>query len=237
MTIALAATDASRQMPAKRIRPKLAGSLMILDKHDGIPHVLMGRRAAGHLFMPNVYVFPGGKVDRTDYFVRTNNSLQVNAKAKMEALRPLLNGRQAHACAVAAIRETYEEVSLLLSSETDRTRDWAIRIESGYKPDLTPLRPVARAITPAGEVRRYDTHFFAVPRSAFADQEPAESDELQDLQWIPLSEPDRVPMHVITQRVFSDLTERVAQEGLILAAHGPVPNYRRLKGKFYRTIA
>jgi 8-oxo-dGTP pyrophosphatase MutT (NUDIX family) len=39
----------------------------------------MGQRHASHRFMPNQYVFPGGRVDRADSSVRVGTTLREEA--------------------------------------------------------------------------------------------------------------------------------------------------------------
>jgi len=46
--------------------PRDAASLLVLRATPAGPDVLMGLRGAGHRFMPNRLVFPGGAVDRAD---------------------------------------------------------------------------------------------------------------------------------------------------------------------------
>ncbi len=48
------------------MRPRLAASLILTRREGDRIDVLMGRRSAKHVFMPNKYVFPGGRVDRAD---------------------------------------------------------------------------------------------------------------------------------------------------------------------------
>ena len=43
-----------------------AASLIVLRRDTSAPAVLMGLRGAGHRFMPNRLVFPGGAVDPGD---------------------------------------------------------------------------------------------------------------------------------------------------------------------------
>ncbi|MFW8695960.1 NUDIX hydrolase, partial [Mesorhizobium japonicum] len=47
-------------------RPKDAATL-ILTRGGSKPEVLMGRRAPGHVFMASKWVFPGGRIDRSDF--------------------------------------------------------------------------------------------------------------------------------------------------------------------------
>src|SRR3546814_11957425 len=48
------------------VRPQDAASLILLRRGPGGPEVLMGRRAGGHRFLPNVYAFPGGRLGSSD---------------------------------------------------------------------------------------------------------------------------------------------------------------------------
>src|SRR5437868_7713435 len=48
------------------MRPRDAATLILVRERGKVPEVLMGCRDAKHAFMPNRYVFPGGRVDRAD---------------------------------------------------------------------------------------------------------------------------------------------------------------------------
>ena len=54
------------EMPAKPVRPRDAASLVIVDTSGAEPRVLMGRRHAKMKFIPDAFVFPGGKLDPDD---------------------------------------------------------------------------------------------------------------------------------------------------------------------------
>ena len=57
----------SREPPAKRpVFARHAASLIVLRAGPPGLEVLMGLRGAGHRFMPNRLVFPGGSVDPGD---------------------------------------------------------------------------------------------------------------------------------------------------------------------------
>src|SRR3979411_2804977 len=51
------------------LRPRDAATLILVRERGKIPEVLMGCRDAKHAFMPNRYVFPGGRVDKADAHV------------------------------------------------------------------------------------------------------------------------------------------------------------------------
>ena len=57
----------------KPVHPKDASSLIILRNSRKSIEVLMGRRPLSSRFMPGIYVFPGGALDKTDYYVFKND--------------------------------------------------------------------------------------------------------------------------------------------------------------------
>ena len=58
--------EVERNLSGPYVRPKDAGTLILVDRSGQAPKVLLGKRHAGHVFMPGKYVFPGGRVDRAD---------------------------------------------------------------------------------------------------------------------------------------------------------------------------
>ena len=56
--------------------PRDASSVVIIKKKNNKLYVLMGRRPAKSKFMPGIYVFPGGAIDKTDY--KVNNLFNVS---------------------------------------------------------------------------------------------------------------------------------------------------------------
>ena len=63
-------------------------------------------------FMPNRYVFPGGRVDRADARVPIATPLDRHVKARLERAA---TSQRAQALGVAAVRETFEETGLMLA--------------------------------------------------------------------------------------------------------------------------
>ena len=47
-------------------RPKDAATLILVRRDQAQPRLLMGKRSGRHTFMPDKYVFPGGRVDTAD---------------------------------------------------------------------------------------------------------------------------------------------------------------------------
>ena len=57
----------SELRPAGRAaRPRDSATLILVRRDNAEPQILMGKRSAKHAFMPNKFVFPGGKVDAGD---------------------------------------------------------------------------------------------------------------------------------------------------------------------------
>src|SRR5690606_24835868 len=95
-----------------RQRPKDAATLILTRREADAWHVLMGRRAPGHVFMASKWVFPGGRIERADFTAASANELPRAAAARLQRELP---PRRARALALAAARETFEETGLLLA--------------------------------------------------------------------------------------------------------------------------
>ena len=51
------------------VRPKPAASLVITKQKKNDLYVLMGQRPKNSRFAPNVWVFPGGRVEKSDMLI------------------------------------------------------------------------------------------------------------------------------------------------------------------------
>ena len=80
--------------------------LLLRDSEAGI-EVLMTRRSSTASFAPGAYVFPGGQIDAAD-----------EAASRIAARRPTQSGLQLTQ-AIAAIREGFEELGVLLARHAD----------------------------------------------------------------------------------------------------------------------
>jgi len=197
------------EQTAKTLRPKLAGTLILTRQSSRGQEVLMGKRSTRHVFMPEQYVFPGGRVDRADHYAPLAGMFEGDDLACM---RRVMSERRARAAAAAAIRETAEEVGYLVGSTgkiASRHPNWAPFRRSNIQPDATPLRLIARAITPPGRVRRFDAWFFqADAEIAVADKIERETDELIDIRWVTRSEAETLPLPHVTRFVLGELDRR-----------------------------
>ncbi|MGJ3230336.1 MAG: NUDIX domain-containing protein [Oceanicaulis sp.] len=207
----MADAAAKKQKP---LRPKLAASLILRRKRaSGDTEILLGRRSGGHVFMPQKYVFPGGRVDRSDGYAPLAGEPKT---AVRETLCRVLSERRARAAAAAAIRETAEETGLLVARPGDIARpkpEWRPFAEAGAQPDAEPLDLVARAITPPGRTRRFDAFFFTTDIEAVhGSTDLAGSGELEDLRWVNLAEAHGLDIPIITRFVLSELDAHLKGE-------------------------
>ncbi len=215
--------------------PRDASTLIILDGEGPDAKMLMGRRHENHKFMPGLFVFPGGRVDRSDGSIPSADQLNPIIEDKIfNTLRAKPTRRRARALALAAIRETYEEAGILLGERgggfNATHKDWQAFSQLGVTPTLSPLRLVARAITPPGRTRRFDAWFFVTKAEHIAqtlDERP--TDELQDLHWLKFEDALQLELPVITVTVLKDLQKRLKTDPT-LEPSTKMPFYH-LKGK------
>jgi 8-oxo-dGTP pyrophosphatase MutT (NUDIX family) len=216
------------------VRPVDASSILLLDRSGAGVRVLVGRRSSKHVFMPDVYVFPGGRRDATDRLVPVSHPLNPLALERM-ALRSgtRCSGSRLRALGVAALRELYEEAGIPVGKPAAEPAQGALP----FRPDLSNLRYLARAITPAGMVRRFDTRFFAL----FTDEAGIDpsgataSHELEDLRWVDIFAPRDIEMPDITVLILEELQKSI-QEDKSLPFGRAVPLYYTERGRFRRDI-
>lgn len=219
-------------------RPRDAATLILLDRAGGDFRVLMGRRHMRHAFMPGKFVFPGGRTDPADSRVPVATGLHPSEEDKLCTTRTSL--ARARAIAMSAVRETYEEAGLLIGrkGEFQTTKaDWQGFVEHGVCPSLDRLRYIARAITPPGRVRRFDTRFLAAFRDDVAVELPqgGPTNELEELVWLPIGEARKADVPTITLSILGDLEARLADDPE-LSPGGPVPFYYLRHNRFQRDI-
>jgi len=79
----------------KVIKPKPAATLIITKIKNKKVHVLMGKRPNKARFAPGMWVFPGGKLDKSDLTISknyiTNNKIIKNLSL-LKAIPPLGKG-------------------------------------------------------------------------------------------------------------------------------------------------
>lgn len=190
---------------------RLASTVMMLRPGARDFEVFMLRRSARSAFAPDVYVFPGGTVDRSDYGTLDRiNGLSEERLARMyraqatplleEAEQAAPDSADARALLVAALRETFEEAGVLLGVHSIEHLELKALHEARAKLladavtfdellelfdlrlDASTLELFSQWITPPSEGRRFNAHFFV----ARADEQHAVADrfETHDEIWI-----------------------------------------------------
>lgn len=175
------------------VRPRDAASLVLLRRRlSGSWEVLLGRRAGKHRFLPNVYAFPGGRVDLSDKSDTHHKPLDKNTESRL--LKHGCSIREAQALGIAAARETWEETGLALGP----------LVSGSLQPDLSGLAYLCRAITPAQSPIRFHARFFVADAEAASGQLGG-SGELLDLSFRPLDDALALPLADITEFVLTQL--------------------------------
>lgn len=238
----LSVGDTRQNLPGVKIRD--AATMLVIDRSARISKVLLGRRHHGHKFMPGKYVFPGGRVERADRNMSAATALDKRVEARLMKEVRYPSAEKSRGFPLAAIREVYEETGLVLGTKSDAplptvrppNAEWAKFAASSVAPDLAAVHFIARAITPPGRPRRFDTRFFAVDAEAIAarvDGVVGPETELVELVWLPIEDSLKLDMPGITMAVLEELKIRTA-EGF---THDlPVPFYRMQRGKRLREL-
>ena len=185
--------------------PVPAATLVLLrDRAAGGFEILLMRRHAKSKFAAGDYVFPGGKLtadDNPDDAVAWCTGLDPDVAAKQLALD---DARMAVAHFIGAIRETFEEVGVLLATAADRgplavaaddlracrsacQQDnrafWELVKRHDLRLATDRLVYFAHWITPEVQPLRFDTRFFAAPMPA-GQAATGDDKEVTDLQWL-----------------------------------------------------
>ena len=172
------------------VLPRHAASLIVLREGPAGPETLMGRRGAGHRFMPNFLVFPGGAVDPGDSTAPAASELRPEV---MRHLRSSADPALARGLAIAAARELEEETGLTL----------------GGPPHLDGFDYLCRAVTPPGSPVRFNARFLVVDAGRVSGR-IAGSGELEGLRWYGLEEARGLELAFVTLNVIRRLQDWLA---------------------------
>lgn len=234
-------TSAERKQDWPNVRPKDAATLILLDRKGKVPRVLMGRRHPKLKFMPGVFVFPGGRMEKADKAMPVYGSIDKDSERRLleKVQRPSVG--RARGLAAAAIREMYEETGLLvgtrdLGAPVAPSDEWRAFEERSVFPDLEALTYVARAITPPRRPKRFDTRFFAADAGAVCDEVTGmvgEESELIELKWLTFAETEAFELPTVTRVVLEEVKNRLDAG---FGPHLPVPFYAMHHGRFSRTL-
>ena len=190
----------------------------------------MGRRPPKSAFIPDAFVFPGGKLDPCDWTMVPARQLAPEVEAVVRATNRCTPAR-ATALANAAVRETYEETGLMIAApaETNTTPGpWADFSGQGLAPDHGPLQCLARAITPPQSPMRFHARFF-VAYDCPLRGELRPNDELLDLAWVSLDEAQKLPIIDVTEAVLNEASQIYMKAKLEPVQQNTIPllSYRR----------
>ncbi len=177
------------------VRPRDAASLVVTRGDGARTKVLLGRRPSNDRFMPNVHVFPGGRVDLADEDAAVTKGLLTPVARRLERRAGPVRAR---ALAVAALRETFEETGLVFGE----------RRAGSIVPDLSGLDYIGRAITPSLNPIRYHARFLRA-RAENASGRLKSNGELLDLGWYSIDEALGLTIIDVTQAILEQLRMRV----------------------------
>jgi 8-oxo-dGTP pyrophosphatase MutT (NUDIX family) len=223
-------------------KPRDAATLILIDRSGEVPKVLVGKRHDKVVFMPGKFVFPGGRVDKADHRVPVAAPMPGELEANLFKGSPKTSASRAKSLAIAAIREACEETGLCLGRRVDGRAPkldgpWAPFTEAGLLPDPSGLFLIARAITPPGRIKRFDTRFFTADASAIAHRVDGvihPDAELVELVWVELGSKPLADLHAMTKNVLGELEKRLATGPLRHDA--PVPFFHFYDGKMQKDV-
>ncbi|HXH82300.1 MAG TPA: NUDIX domain-containing protein [Candidatus Tectomicrobia bacterium] len=233
--------------------PAPAATLVLLrdDPAEGL-QVLLMRRHEKSRFAAGDFAFPGGKLhpgddpeDAAAWCVGVDG-------AQAARTLGLDDPRQALACWIGAIRETFEEVGVLLATDArggaprldparameyrracqqDNRAFWTMVKAEGLRLATDRLVYFAHWITPEDQPLRFDTRFFAA--AAPADQEPAlDGREVTAIRWIT----PRGAMAALARREITARPVTVRNLALFAEATSAAAALARLRGRRVATV-
>jgi 8-oxo-dGTP pyrophosphatase MutT (NUDIX family) len=223
-------------------RPKDAATLILVDRSGTVPKVLVGKRHDNVVFMPGKFVFPGGRVDKSDNRVPVAAPISGELEANLLKGSPRIAASRARSLTIAAIREACEETGLCLGRRATGAGArlegaWKSFADAGLLPDPSGLFLIARAITPPGRVRRFDTRFFTADASAITHRVEGvvhPDAELVELVWVEIGSKPLADLHPMTRNVLGELERRLATGPLRHDA--PVPFFHFYGGRMHKDI-
>jgi len=223
------------------VEPRDAATLILIDRSGREPKVLLGRRNPNAKFMPGKFVFPGGRTEPLDRTMPAVSELHPDAEKKLLTRVKETPADYARGFPLAALRETAEETGLLIGVKRDEPPAtpgglWEEFAKACVHPDLGQFYFVARAITPPGRNRRFDSRFFTTDASSVAHRIEGvvgPDSELVELVWMPVGDAKTLDMPAITGVVLDELANRVAAG---MGHDLPVPMYYMQDGRFFREL-
>ncbi|MCP3934134.1 MAG: NUDIX hydrolase [Actinomycetia bacterium] len=186
----------------EEVQVRRAATVVVIRDTTSEPEVLMLKRNRRSVFVPDMWVFPGGAVDDEDHHDDVADRLN-----GLDAVRSVVQLSRTDAAAHwgAVLRETYEEAGLVLGRTADgrawNDKDlaahssWRDALNAGTTDmatflsasdlhlDASEVRYIARFITPMGPPRRYDARFFLAPNPS-RQTASIDDDEAVEHRWV-----------------------------------------------------
>lgn len=234
--------DPAAARPATDAR-RAASLLLVRDGQAGLEVLLLRRAERARDWLSGAVVFPGGVLEAGDG--EASALVEGSSDAVLSARFGLHGGMLEHA--LAALRETFEEVGLLLACGEDGEparpaaawSTWRSRLQQrqatlaqactalGLRLDLRRLQAFSHWLTPPGTPTRFDTRFFIAPAPA-AQAAQADAGEALELMWLPPAaalEPARgYKLFPVTRRTLQELAAFAdVDAALAAAAARPAP--------------
>jgi len=213
-------------------RPKDAATLILYRQSSKNTEILMGERSGRHSFMPNTYVFPGGRVDASDSRIPPARDLREDVIARL--IRGGCTAPRARALAIAAIRETFEETGLRLADSYPAPKKSRVAVWNEFGtatcgPDLSKLDYIARAVTPPARKKRFNTRFFVADAETL-EGEIKGSGELLDLRWVTIEQALNLDIPKITEMILGH-ADHFLKTHPARDSNRPVPMFQMRHGK------
>jgi len=239
--------------PAAIIPVPAATLVLLRDRPAGGVEILLMQRHAKSKFAAGDFVFPGGKLtpeDNPPDAIRWCTGLDAATAAKT---LDLSDTELAVAHWIGVIRETFEEVGVLLATsagggpvqvapatlsacrracQADNRAFWELVKQEELRLATDRLAYFAHWITPEGNPLRFDTRFFAAPMPP--EQTPTGDDkEVTDLRWLAPAE----ALHAQKRGEISLRNPTVRNLMLFTDATSTADGLARLRGRKVTTIA
>ena len=215
-----------------KLKPKDAAALVLIDDSGPAQRVLLGKRRADLKFMPNQFVFPGGRRETSDSrVVVASNLLENDMRLIAQGCGPRGTPNLAKALAVAVLREFYEETGFVIGKTHTHFPDWVDFAANGLAPDIGAMRYLARAITPPGRTRRFDTRFFIANYSAVTLEVPPPDAEFSEIRWATFAETLDLDLPEITRTILKVVARRLETDPDLNGTHA-ISEFR-MRGKTF----
>src|SRR5208282_6716120 len=76
-------TKTIRDQSFPNLKPRDSATLILIDRAEAVPKVLLGRRHERHRFLPGKFVFPGGRIEPADHLMAVAAALDQHHVTKL----------------------------------------------------------------------------------------------------------------------------------------------------------